>query len=199
MNILGIICSPRSPGNCEFIVKEISRQIPVPHELKLTRLPKLNIQPCQGCYRCLFKEQRCWIKDDLNQVLDDMSWADALIVAVPTYFLGPNASLKLLLDRGLSFYGRADSLWGKPAVGIGIAGISGKEGYTLLGIRSFLKMIQSDIRAVHMIYGALPGEALQIEKNAPVIRRIAGTLMNPEPISTGPMLSALRRRCLSIS
>jgi multimeric flavodoxin WrbA len=186
MNILGLICSPRSPGNCELIVKEISRQIPDPHELRLTRLPKLNIQSCQGCYRCLFKEQRCWIKDDLNTVLDDMSWADALIVAVPTYFLGPNASLKLLLDRGLSFYGRAASLWGKPAVGIGIAGIDGKEGYTLLGIQNFLKMIQSDIRSVQMIYGALPGEILQIEKNTLVIRRLAKALITPEPKSTGP-------------
>ncbi len=186
MNILGIICSPRSPGNCELIVKEISRQIPVPHELKLTRLPKLNIQPCRGCYRCLFKEQRCWIQDDLNPILDDMSWADELIVVVPTYFLGPNACLKLLLDRGLSFYGRAESLWGKPAVGIGIAGIDGKEGYTLLGIQNFLKMIQSDIRSVQMIYGALPGETLQIEKNIPVIQRMAEALISPEPKSTGP-------------
>jgi multimeric flavodoxin WrbA len=186
MNILGIICSPRSPGNCELIVKEISRQIPVPHELKLTRLPKLNIQPCQGCYRCLFKEQRCWIQDDLNPVLDDISWADALIVTVPTYFLGPNASLKLLLDRGLSFYGRAESLWGKPAVGIGIAGIDGKEGYTLLGIQNFLKLILSDIRSVQMLYGALPGETLQIEKNTPVIRQLAESLMKPKPESTGP-------------
>ena len=127
MNILGIICSPRSPGNCELIVQEISRQIPVPHELKLTRLPKMHIQPCQGCYRRLFEEKRCWIQDDLNPVLDDMSWANALIVAVPTYFLGPHARLKPLLDKGLSFYGHADSLWGKPAVGIGIAGIDGKE------------------------------------------------------------------------
>jgi multimeric flavodoxin WrbA len=186
MNILGIICSPRSPGNCELIVKEISRQIPVPHELKLTRLPKLNIQPCQGCYRCLFKEQRCWIQDDLNPVLDDISWANALIVAVPTYFLGPNASLKLLLDRGLSFYGRAESLWAKPAVGVGIAGIPGKEGYTLLGIQNFLKMIQSDIRSVQMLQGALPGEIFQIEKNVPVIHRLAKALMNPEPHTTGP-------------
>ncbi|MBI5590106.1 MAG: flavodoxin family protein [Deltaproteobacteria bacterium] len=186
MNILGIICSPRSPGNCELTIKEISRQIPVPHELKLTRLPKLNIQPCQGCYRCLFKEQRCWIQDDLNSVLDDMSRADALIVAVPTYFLGPNASLKLLLDRGLSFYGRAASLWKKPAVGIGIAGIDGKEGYTLLGIQNFLKMLRADIRAVDMIHGALPGEALLIDKNTPVIRRLAKALMHPEPESTSP-------------
>ena len=186
MNILGIICSPRSPGNCELIVKEISRQIPAPHELKLIHLPKLKIQPCQGCYRCLFKEQRCWIQDDLHTVLDDMSWADALIVAVPTYFLGPNACLKLLLDRGLSFYGRAESLWGKPAVGIGIAGIDGKEGYTLLGIRNFLKMIQCDIRAVQMIYGALPGETLQLAKNAPVISRMAEALMDPVSQSSGP-------------
>jgi len=126
------------------------------------------------------------IKDDLNPVLDDMAWADALIVAVPTYFLGPNACLKMFLDRGLSFYGRAEALWGKPAVGIGIAGIDGKEGYTLLGIQNFLKMIQSDIRSVQMIYGALPGETLQIEKNVPIIRRLAEALMNPEPKSTGP-------------
>jgi len=186
MNILGIIGSPRSPGNCELVVREICRQLPVSHDLKLARLAKLNIRPCQGCYRCLFKDQRCWIKDDLDPVLDDMAWADALIVAVPTYFLGPNACLKLLLDRGLSFYGRAGSLWGKPAVGIGIAGIDGREGYTLLGIQNFLKMIRSDIRAVRMLHGALPGEALMIEKNAPVISGMAQALMNPVPQSPGP-------------
>lgn len=42
-------------------------------------------------------------------------------------------------------------------------------------------MIQADIRSVQMIYGALPGETLQIEKNAPVVRRMAEALMNPEP------------------
>ena len=58
--------------------------------------------------------------------------SDALVVAAPTYLLGANASLKRFLDRGLSFYAHLDRLWGKPAVGVAIAGIEGMEGYTKL-------------------------------------------------------------------
>ncbi len=32
-----------------------------------------------------------------------------------------------------------DNLWGKPAVGVAIAGIEGKEGYSRLVIQSFIK------------------------------------------------------------
>ena len=186
MKILGIVASPRTPGNCELVIRNISHQIPIPHELQLLHLPKLNIQPCRACYRCLFNDQNCWIKDDLNQALDTITSADALIVAVPTYFLGPNANLKLFLDRGLSFYSRSETLWGKPAIGIGIAGITGKDGYTLLGIQNFLKMILADIRSVQMIYGALPGEILQNEANIPVIQDLARSLLAPSPEPAGP-------------
>ncbi len=46
----------------------------------------------------------------------------------PTYFLGANASLKRLLDRGLSFYAHIDAPLGKTAVGVAIAGVAGLEG-----------------------------------------------------------------------
>jgi hypothetical protein len=47
-NILGIIGSPRKLGNCEIMVKEISRQISTPHELKLLRLQDFKILPCSS-------------------------------------------------------------------------------------------------------------------------------------------------------
>ena len=56
--VLGIVASPRRLGNCEIMAKEISRQIPQPHELKLLRLSDFHIKPCRGCYLCLFKKQR---------------------------------------------------------------------------------------------------------------------------------------------
>jgi multimeric flavodoxin WrbA len=174
--ILGIIGSPRKLGNCEIMVKEISRQISVPHELNLLRLPDFDIQPCKGCYTCLFKDQCCPLEDDFYTVLDAITNADALIVAAPTYFLGANACLKRLLDRGLAFYAHTEKMWGKPSVGVGIAGINGKEGYTLLGIESFLKLILTDVKQSVMIYGALPGEVFLNDPNKKAAADLASAL-----------------------
>ena len=174
--ILGIIGSPRRLGNCEIMVKEIGRQIPVPHELKLLRLSEFNIQLCKGCYRCLFDEKGCPQNDDFYTVLNAIIAADAIILAVPAYFLGPNAALKQFLDRGLAFYAHTEKLWGKPAVGIGIAGINGREGYTLLGIESFLSILLTDIKQRLIVYGALPGEVFLNEENKKTASELAKIL-----------------------
>lgn len=184
--ILGIIGSPRKLGNSELMIKEVSRQISEPHALHLLRLADFRILPCKGCYHCLFKAGRCVQDDDFNLVLDAIVQADALIVAAPTYFLGPNASLKRLIDRGLAFYAHVERLWHKPAVGIGIAGLEGLEGYTLLGIESFLKLLMSENKQCVMIYGALPGEIFLNEKNLKTAARLAAALFAPKAEKAKP-------------
>ncbi len=184
--ILGIIGSPRKLGNCEIMVKEISRQITTPHQLSLIRLTDFEIRPCKGCYACLFKEKKCVQDDDLNTILDSIVKADALIVSTPTYFLGPNSSLKRFTDRGLAFYAHVDKLWGKPALGIGITGIEGKEGYTLLGIESFLKFILARIKKSAIVYGALPGEVFINGKNKKIVKDMAASLFGPALGKKGP-------------
>ncbi len=184
--VLGIVGSPRKLGNCEIMVKEISRNISIPHELHLLRLPDFNILPCRGCYLCLFKEKQCFIEDDFNLVLNSLVDADALIVSVPTYFLGANSCLKRFLDRGLSFYAHVEKLWDKPAVGVGIAGIKGKEGHTLLDIESFLKLILAKNKKVKMAYGALPGEVFINEKNKKIASELASALFGPLPDKKEP-------------
>ncbi|MEW6671082.1 MAG: flavodoxin family protein [Thermodesulfobacteriota bacterium] len=185
--ILGIIASPRKLGNCEIMVKEVGRQITTPHELRLLRLSEFNLLPCRGCYACLFKEEKCIQNDDFQQVLDAILEADALIVAAPTYFLGANATLKRLLDRGLAFYAHIDRLWGKPAVGIAIAGIAGKEGHALLGVQNFLKMSLTDIKQTRICYGALPGEVFLNGPNRAAAADLAAALFAPAPRKTGPV------------
>jgi len=169
--VLGIIASQRQLGNCEIMVKEISRQLAVPHRLQLLRLPDFRLRYCNGCYRCLSRGG-CVLVDDLAVILEAIAAADALILAAPTYFLGAHACLKIFVDRGISFYAMAERLWGKPAVGIGIAGIEGKEGSTLLDVERFLVTLQADNRMTRILYGALPGEAVMCEDN----RRVAGEL-----------------------
>lgn len=176
--ILGIIGSPRRLGNCEIMVKEISRNIPEPHELQLLRLPEHKILPCKACYKCLFEKQQCVQEDDFQIILENIVRADALILAVPTYLFGANSSLKRFLDRGLSFYAYLESLWGKPAVGVSIAGMEGNEGYTKLNVDSFLRLTFCDVRASEIVYGALPGEIFLKEKAKGVASAMAEALFS---------------------
>ena len=177
--ILGIIGSPRKLGNCEIMVKEISRQISIPHELKLLRLQDFKILPCRGCYQCLYKTEQCVIEDDLASVVKAIVDADALIVSAPTYFLGINSCIKQFLDRGLSLLAHIEKLWQKPSVGVVIAGIEGKEGYSLLGIQSFLKLILAENKQSGIVYGALPGEVFMNPKNKQAAAELACALFEP--------------------
>ncbi len=183
--VLALLGSPRRLGNCELMAKEISRQLPFSHDLTLLRLPEFNIASCRGCYLCLLKGQ-CPIEDDYQAVCQAILAADALILAAPTYFLGPNACLKRFTDRGLALYPHIESLWRKPAVGVGIAGIPGKEGYTLLGLENFLTLLFADIRSSRMIYGALPGEIFLNRQNKETARALAEALMETPPPDAGP-------------
>jgi multimeric flavodoxin WrbA len=157
------------------MVKEISRQLAVPHQLKLLRLPDFHLRYCNGCYRCLSKGG-CVLDDDLSVILDAIAAADALILAAPTYFLGAHACLKAFVDRGISFYAMAERLWGKPAVGIGISGIEGKEGSTLLDIERFLVTIQANNQMGRIVYGALPGEVVMNADNKQIAGELAAAL-----------------------
>lgn len=208
--ILGIVGSPRKLGNCEIFIKEIGRNISEPHELNLLRLTDARILACRGGYRCLFQENGCPLEDDFYFVLRAIVDADALILAVPTYFLGPNACLKRFMDRGLAWYAHAEGMWGKPAVGVGIAGIEGKEGYTLLGVQSFLKLLLTDVKATAIVYGALPGEVFQSDRNKQKAADLAAALFTPPVPHSGPVcplcggdtfrfLDARRVRCMLCS
>jgi hypothetical protein len=175
--ILGIVGSARRLGNCEIMVKAVFRHLDQPCELRLLRLTDFQIAPCRGCYQCLFNDGHCMIDDDHATVLDAIAAA---------YFLGAHSCLKRFLDRGLTFYGSVDRLWGKPAVGVAVAGIPGMEGNTLLGIDSFLKLILADVRQTQVVYGALPGEVFLNDNNHGIAQSLAARLFGPKAAKAAP-------------
>ena len=184
--ILGLIASPRRLGNCEILVKEISRQVAEPHELELIRLPEFRLNTCKACYACLFDDMRCPQKDDLYTIIEALTRADGLIVAAPTYFLGAHSALKRLLDRGLSFYGQADRIWGKPALGVTVAGIENREGYAKLNVDSFLKLMLADIKGSLIFFGALPGEVFLNEESQRKAAGLGAALFGPSATPVPP-------------
>ena len=179
MDVLALLGSPRRLGNSELMAKEISRQIPEPHRLKLVRLPDMDIRPCRACYTCMFDEHTCPQGDDFSKILEALLEADGLILAVPVYMLAANASLKRFLDRGLSLYGHFEQLWAKPAVAVAIAGMPGMEGYAKLCLDSALRLMGAQPKGSEVVYGALPGEVLMNQDNLQTAASLARALFAP--------------------
>ena len=158
--ILGLIGSERKLGNCELFTKEISRNVPEEHELRLIRLPSLRILPCKGCYRCI-NEGDCPIEDDLGFVFDRMAEADAFIIASPVYFLGAQASVKLLLDRAFSSYRILKKIQNKPCILVNTYGIKDRMGVAPQALRTLAAFLCVHVKASVNIEAALPGDALK--------------------------------------
>lgn len=183
-NILGLCASPRKLGNSEIAIKEICHRQSEETELRLLRLSDLKIQNCHACYKCLF-DDKCVLDDDIQEILKGLAWADGVVVASPTYFLSVHSNIKKVLDRGLSFYSIASEIWHKPAVGLAIAGIEGKEGSSLLGVETFLKSILADIKYSDVIYAAFPGEIIRNENNDIKLQEAADSLFGKRIAKSG--------------
>jgi multimeric flavodoxin WrbA len=166
-------------GNCELMVKEVAARLPEPADLSMVRLPEKDIRPCKACYRCLTGD--CPHRDDFGAILDAIASADGVAVAAPAYLLGAHSSLQRFLDRGLQFFRRIESLSGKPAVGMALAGVRGGEGASLLGVENFLRGMGMEVRGRAVVHAALPGEALLSEEGKAAAGRLAAALFSPDP------------------
>ena len=71
-------------------------------------------------------------------------------------------------------------------MGIVIAGIEGKEGYSLLGMQSFLKLILAKIKGCKIVYGALPGEVFINQENKQTAQQLASALFGTPAETKGP-------------
>jgi multimeric flavodoxin WrbA len=104
VNVLGILCSPRSGGNTEILTQEAlssARECGAKTEL-LTVWDK-DIKPCDGCGSCE-KTGICHIKDDMEELYPKFLEADGMIWATPVYFFNVTAQAKILIDRLYALY-----------------------------------------------------------------------------------------------
>ncbi|WP_423792946.1 flavodoxin family protein [Methanocaldococcus indicus] len=99
MKVLGISGSPRPHGNTSFLVKEALEVIKKEGiDVEFISLSDKDMNPCLACDLC--KETgKCEISDDINDILEKMKEADAIILGSPVYFGGVSAQLKMLMDR----------------------------------------------------------------------------------------------------
>lgn len=183
--ILGLVISQRKLGNSEILVKEIMNNIPADYQPELIRLTDLKIQPCNACYKCLQPNQQCTIKDDFNFIFEKIKQADAIIIAVPVYLLGPHGYYKMLSDRMVSAFKFVAFTAGKPCILVVPYGSQGWEGYTKSAALVMPKLLQMKVIDFWQIRATLPGESLRDPANLEYARRLGQTIFDRETYIPG--------------
>lgn len=68
------------------------------YDFEVLHLSDYHISNCIGCTVC-FRKDKCFLKDDLDLVLDKMKSADGFVFVTPIYNMNISGSLKTFLDR----------------------------------------------------------------------------------------------------
>ncbi len=102
VKVLGVNGSPRRYGGTYKLLRiALKAAERAGAEVKLVNLYDYEIKPCQAC---LCDDQvacrpPCPIDDDFPKILEQVMWADALIIATPVYWYSPSGVVKNFIDR----------------------------------------------------------------------------------------------------
>jgi len=184
-SILGLVISNRKLGNSEILVKEIMRGIPEDCKRELIRLTDLRIEPCKACYKCLQPGTACPLEDDFNFVMNKIKKADALIIGVPVYFLGPHGFYKLLNDRLLGAQNDIQATRGKPCVIVMPYGTRGWEGYSKAAALVLPRLLRMRVVACWQVFATLPGESLLNPCNISYAQELARNIFKGSEYQAG--------------
>ncbi|MGG7176287.1 flavodoxin family protein [Clostridium paraputrificum] len=101
MRIVMINGSPRKNGSTGEILEIVKNYLEEKEDVEIEyfHLQELEISFCKGCCNC-FKNGKCFIDDDAEDLSRIISEADGVIVGSPTYASNISGQLKVFVDRG---------------------------------------------------------------------------------------------------
>lgn len=92
--------SPRMRGRCARWADELATaSAEAGRTADIIPIARLRIGGCRGCDACKPAPHRCIIRDDMDQVREQLESAERLAVVSPIYFAGPPSQLKAVFDR----------------------------------------------------------------------------------------------------
>ncbi len=128
MKAIAINGSPRPGGNTEIMLKKVLGPLEAAGwSAEYLRIGSHPVRGCMACFKCFEqKNMRCAMGNDgMNDYLEKIYPADAIILGSPTYFADVSAEMKALLDRcGMVSLANGGVLKGK----IGAAVVASRRG-----------------------------------------------------------------------
>ncbi len=102
MKVLAVNGSARRDGNTAAMIRHLFTELEAEGiETEMVQLKNKHIQGCIACMKCFEnKDKHCAVKKDmLNEIIDKMLEADAVVLGSPTYFANVSTNIKSIIDR----------------------------------------------------------------------------------------------------
>lgn len=97
--VIVISTSLRTGSNSDMLADKFVEGVTAAgHDVKKISLADKHIQFCRGCLACT-KTQKCAIKDDVADIMQQVLGADVIVWATPIYYYEMSGQMKTLIDR----------------------------------------------------------------------------------------------------
>lgn len=93
--------SPAKKGNTAALIDELCATIE--GDVKVVDCYRVNVKACIDCKYC-FKNAGCSIKDDMQQIYEDVEAADVIVMATPMHFGICSAPMFTVVSRLQSYW-----------------------------------------------------------------------------------------------
>ena len=109
MKVTAIVGSPRKGGNTETLVNSVIEGCKSMGDVDIVKIFLLDkkIEFCKGCMSCCYPPPgtgKCVIKDDMEEILEQMRTSDAYIFGTPNHMGTITAPLLNFLSRMMPFF-----------------------------------------------------------------------------------------------
>lgn len=176
MKMLAFNGSPNKDGNTYHAINLVAAELEKEGiETEIVQVGNKAIRGCIACYQCLKnQDERCAIKgDEVNEWIQKMKQADAVILGSPVYYSAINGTMKSFLDRAFFVTGVNGGLL-RHKVGAAVVAVRRSGGLpTFDQLNHFLnysEMLLATSNYWNVIHGRAPGEALQDEEGVQIMR-----------------------------
>jgi len=125
MKVLAISASARKNGNTKILLEAVLAPLQeAGAQAELIELAGTNPKGCKACFVCIKKKDgTCAIKDDIvNECVEKMTLADAILLGSPTYFADVSTEMKAVIDR-CGMVGRANGDLYKRKLGAAVVAV----------------------------------------------------------------------------
>jgi multimeric flavodoxin WrbA len=181
MKVLLISGSPKPNGNTAQLLQECAKVIQEAGvEAEIVSFAGMKIEACIACMKCS-KTGECGLDDGLNEIIGKVKQAEGLIVGVPVYFGTARGDMMCALQR-IGYVSRNNGMFLTGKVGGPIA-VARRGGQTLTLQEMLMFFLINDMIVPgstywNMVFGRMPGEALQDEEGVATIRHFAANVAN---------------------
>jgi len=168
--------SPNKEGNTCRAMRIVADELEKEGiETRVIHVGNKLVRGCIACYECIKnKNEQCAIQgDEVNEWIQEMKYADGIILGSPVHYAAVGGTMKSFLDRAF-FVTSINSGMLRHKVGASVVAVRRSGGLPafeqLNNYLFYSEMFIATSNYWNVIHGLLPGEALRDEEGVQIMR-----------------------------